>query len=41
MSTHSHDIEEGTALTPRFDAAGLVTAVVTDAASGEVLMVAH
>ena len=41
VSTHSHDIEEGTALTPRFDAAGLVTAVVTDAASGEVLMVAH
>ena len=41
MSAHSHDIEEGTALTPRFDANGLVTAVVTDAASGEVLMVAH
>jgi phosphoribosyl-AMP cyclohydrolase len=41
VSTHSHDNEEGTALTPRFDAAGLVTAVVTDAASGEVLMVAH
>ena len=37
----SHDIEEGTALTPRFDASGFVTAVVTDAASGEVLMVAH
>ena len=37
----SHDIEEGTALTPRFDASGLVTAVVTDAKSGEVLMVAH
>jgi phosphoribosyl-AMP cyclohydrolase len=37
----SHDIEEGTALTPRFDASGLVTAVVTDAVSGEVLMVAH
>ena len=41
MSAHSHDIEEGTALTPRFDASGLVTAVVTDATSGEVLMVAH
>ena len=26
---------------PRFDAAGLVTAVVTDAGSGELLMVAH
>ena len=41
MSAHSHEIEEGTALTPRFDGNGLVTAVVTDAASGEVLMVAH
>jgi len=41
VSAHSHDIEEGTALTPRFDASGLVTAVVTDATSGEVLMVAH
>ena len=28
-------------LCPRFDAAGLVTAVVTDAGSGELLMVAH
>lgn len=33
--------EEATRLTPRFDAAGLVSAVVTDAASGEVLMLAH
>ena len=38
--THQ-DIEEGLALTPRFDAAGLVTAVVTDAGSGDVLMLAH
>jgi phosphoribosyl-AMP cyclohydrolase len=37
----SPDIEEGTKLTPRYDANGLVTAVVTDAASGELLMVAH
>ena len=35
------DIEEGLAFTPKFDANGLVTAVVTDAASGDVLMVAH
>ena len=35
------DIEEGLAFTPRFDADGLVTAVATDARSGEVLMVAH
>jgi phosphoribosyl-AMP cyclohydrolase len=41
LLSSDHDIEEGTALTPRFDASGLVTAVVTDAASGELLMVAH
>jgi phosphoribosyl-AMP cyclohydrolase len=35
------DLEEGLALTPKFHADGLVTAVATDAASGEVLMVAH
>ncbi len=37
----SKEIEEGTALTPKYDADGLITAVVTDAASGELLMVAH
>jgi phosphoribosyl-AMP cyclohydrolase len=37
-----HDaLETGSAFTPRFDAAGLVTAVVTDADTGEVLMLAH
>ena len=41
MSTHSHDVEEGLALLPKFDADGLVTAVATDAATGDVLMVAH
>ena len=35
------EIEEGTAFSPRFDAAGLVTAVVTDAGDGALLMVAH
>jgi phosphoribosyl-AMP cyclohydrolase len=35
------DLEEGNILTPKFDADGLVTAVATDAASGDVLMVAH
>jgi phosphoribosyl-AMP cyclohydrolase len=35
------DQEEGLKLTPKFDAGGLLTAVATDAASGEVLMVAH
>jgi phosphoribosyl-AMP cyclohydrolase len=34
-------LEEGAALAPRFDANGLVTAVVTDAADGVLLMVAH
>jgi phosphoribosyl-AMP cyclohydrolase len=34
-------LEEGDILGPRFDANGLVTCVATDAASGEVLMVAH
>jgi phosphoribosyl-AMP cyclohydrolase len=33
--------EEGTVLAPRFDASGLVTAVVTDAGDGTLLMVAH
>jgi phosphoribosyl-AMP cyclohydrolase len=37
----SVDLEEGSALTPKFDADGLVTCVATDAASGDVLMVAH
>jgi len=35
------ELEEGTALTPKFDADGLVTCVATDAGSGDVLMVAH
>lgn len=37
----SDERESGGALDPRYDAAGLITAVVTDHASGEVLMVAH
>ena len=42
MSTSSNnDREEGLAFQPKFDASGLVTCVATDAASGEVLMVAH
>jgi phosphoribosyl-AMP cyclohydrolase len=35
------DLEEGTTLSPRFSAEGLVTCVTTDAGTGEVLMVAH
>lgn len=34
-------LEEGADFTPRFDADGLVTAVVTDADDGTLLMVAH
>jgi phosphoribosyl-AMP cyclohydrolase len=34
-------IEEGLAFAPQFGADGLITAVVTDATSGDVLMVAH
>ncbi len=40
-SPEIHDIEEGLALRPKFDASGLVTCVATDAVTGEVLMVAH
>jgi len=35
------EIEERATFAPQFGADGLITAVVTDAASGEVLMVAH
>ncbi len=37
----THDVEEGRALTPKFDADGLVTCVATDATNGDLLMVAH
>jgi phosphoribosyl-AMP cyclohydrolase len=35
------ELEEGLVLTPKFDANGLVTCIVADAGSGDVLMVAH
>ena len=35
------ELEEGLALTPRFGADGLITAIATDAATGDLLMVAH
>ena len=43
MSTSADidDREEGLVFQPKFDASGLVTCVTTDAATGEVLMVAH
>ena len=37
----SSDRETGAELAPRWDEKGLITGVVTDAASGELLMVAH
>ncbi len=37
----SKEIEEGSAFAPKYDPDGLITAVVTDARSGELLMVAH
>jgi phosphoribosyl-AMP cyclohydrolase len=40
-SAEINDMEEGLTFQPKFDAAGLVTCVATDAATGEVLMVAH
>jgi phosphoribosyl-AMP cyclohydrolase len=38
---HDKELEEGSSLAPRFDANGLITAVVADETSGEVLMLAH
>lgn len=40
-STDKTELETGQAFTPRFDEHGLLTAVVTDARDGELLMVAH
>jgi phosphoribosyl-AMP cyclohydrolase len=40
-SASSDDREEGLSLQPKFDASGLLTCVATDAATGDVLMVAH
>ncbi|MGL4728227.1 MAG: phosphoribosyl-AMP cyclohydrolase, partial [Bosea sp. (in: a-proteobacteria)] len=39
--TAKNEIEEGLVFAPRFDAAGLITCVVTQADTGELLMVAH
>lgn len=38
---HDKELEESTALTPRFDANGLISAIATDETTGEVLMLAH
>jgi phosphoribosyl-AMP cyclohydrolase len=40
-STASTDVEETLTLQPRFDSAGLVTCITTDATTGALLMVAH
>ena len=39
--TATHEIEEGLVFAPKFDAAGLITCVVSEADSGRMLMVAH
>ena len=41
ISASEAEREEGLVFQPRFDAAGLVTCVATDAGNGDVLMVAH
>ncbi|HEV2363858.1 MAG TPA: phosphoribosyl-AMP cyclohydrolase [Caulobacteraceae bacterium] len=41
VAPDSFALERGRVLAPRFDGAGLITAVATHADSGEVLMVAH
>ena len=41
QSSDKKAIEEGAVFMPRFDSSGLITAVVTDARDGELLMVAH
>ena len=40
-SAGSNEREEGLVFQPKFDASGLLTCVATDAATGDVLMVAH
>ena len=40
-SADKSELEEGSDLTPRFDANGLITAVVVDSGDNEVLMLAH
>ena len=40
-SADTKDREEGLTFQPKFDASGLLTCVATDAATGDVLMVAH
>jgi phosphoribosyl-AMP cyclohydrolase len=41
QSLSTEEREQGACFAPKFDAAGLLTAVVVDAASGAVLVVAH
>ena len=40
-SRDKHELEEGAVFTPRFGSDGLITAVVTSADDGDLLMVAH
>ncbi len=40
-SNDKHELEDGAVFTPKFDKNGLITAVVTNMADGELLMVAY
>lgn len=39
--TDKKELEAGSVLAPRFNASGLITAIVQDANNGEILMLAH
>lgn len=41
LMAYSKALEEGSDFTPNYDANGLITAIVTDNVTGELLMVAH
>ncbi|GGF85130.1 phosphoribosyl-AMP cyclohydrolase [Azorhizobium oxalatiphilum] len=41
VAASHHALEEGTELAPRFDANGLITCIAVDAATNDVLMLAH
>jgi len=40
-SADKHELEEGAAFTPKFDANGLITCVTQEASTGEILMLAY
>jgi phosphoribosyl-AMP cyclohydrolase len=40
-SSDKHELEEGVAFTPKFDASGLIVCVTQEASTGEILMLAY